>query len=213
MVSWGASWKCGQVAGHRCRRLLPIWVPEGPTFLLSCYSTTLSSHSPPHSPGWASGWGSGDPREGKKAPGGGSVCWFNLGEGKTSQEWTNRTPLGLIHTVVVVVVSLLIQLNPRAQNVSRPWRELHRRYKSSLRSTKHESPHRTIETPRTSRSRGGGRTNAAFMSPWTIKILGEGRPRRPRRFHADLHIDTWRGNQSFRITRPDYWRSKTTRHR
>ena len=34
---------------------------------------------------------------------------------------------------LVVVVSLLIQLNPRARNVSRPWREPHRRYKSELR--------------------------------------------------------------------------------
>jgi len=115
--------------------------------------------------------------------------------------------------VVVVVVSLLIQLNPRAQNVSRTWREPHRRYNSELRSTKHESPHRTIEAPRTPRFRGGGRTNAAFMPPRTIKILGEGRPCRPRRVHANAHIDTRRGNQSFRIARPDYWRSETTRHR
>jgi len=35
--------------------------------------------------------------------------------------------------VLVVVVSLLIQLNPRAQNVSRPWKEPYRRYKSELR--------------------------------------------------------------------------------
>ena len=34
---------------------------------------------------------------------------------------------------LVVVVSSLIQLNPQAQNVSRPWREPHRRYKSELR--------------------------------------------------------------------------------
>jgi len=115
--------------------------------------------------------------------------------------------------VVVVVDSLLNQINPRAQNVSRPWRELQRRYKSDLRSTEHESPHGTIETPRTPRSRGGGRTNAAFMPPRTIKILGEGRPRGPRRVHANAHIDTWRGNQSFRITRQDYWRSEITRHR
>ena len=32
--------------------------------------------------------------------------------------------------------SSLIQLNPGAQNVCRPWRELHRQYKSELRSTK-----------------------------------------------------------------------------
>jgi len=32
-----------------------------------------------------------------------------------------------------VFPSLLIQLNPRAQNVSRPWKELHWRYKSELR--------------------------------------------------------------------------------
>ena len=76
--------------------------------------------------------------------------------------------------------------------------------KSELRSTKHESPHHTIEAPRTSRSRGGGRTNAAFMPPRTIKFLGEGRPRGARRVHADAHIDMRRGNQSFRITRPDY---------
>jgi len=113
----------------------------------------------------------------------------------------------------VVVVSILIQLNPRAQNVSRPWREPQRRYKSELRSSKHESPHRTIEAPHTPRSRGGGRANAVFMPPRTIKILGEGRPRGPRRVHADAHIDTQRGNQSFRITRPDYWCSETTRHR
>ena len=43
--------------------------------------------------------------------------------------------------------------------------------KSKLRSTKHESSHRTIEAPRTPRSRGGGRTNAAFMPPRTIKKL------------------------------------------
>jgi len=109
----------------------------------------------------------------------------------------------------VVVVSLLIQLNPRAQNVFGPWREPQRRYKSKLRSTKHESPRRTIEAPCTPRSWGGGRTNVAFMPPRTIKILGEGRPRGPRRVHADAHIDMWRGNQSFRITRPDYWRSET----
>ena len=53
-----------------------------------------------------------------------------------------------IYQIVVVVVSLLIQLNPRAQKVSGPWREPHRRYKSELRSTKHESPHRTIDRAR-----------------------------------------------------------------
>jgi len=40
-----------------------------------------------------------------------------------------------------------------------------------LSSVEHESPHRTIEAPCTPRSRGGGRTNAAFMPPRTIKIL------------------------------------------
>ena len=48
-------------------------------------------------------------------------------------------------------------------------------------------------------ARGGGRTNAAFMPPRTIQILGKRRPRGPRRVHADAHIDTRRGNQSFRI--------------
>ena len=38
-------------------------------------------------------------------------------------------------------------------------------YESKLRSTKHESPHRTIEAPRTPRSRGGGRTITAFIFP------------------------------------------------
>ena len=55
---------------------------------------------------------------------------------------------------------LLIQLNLWSQNVSRPWRELQRRYKSELRSTKHESPHRTIEAPRTPRSWGGGQISS-----------------------------------------------------
>ena len=122
--------------------------------------------------------------------------------------WTKLNAVERV--VVVVVVSLSIQLNPRAQNVSRPWREPHRRFKSVLRSTKLESPHRTIEAPRMPRSWGGGRTNAVFMPPRTIKILG---PRGPRRVHANAHIDTRRGNQSFRITRPDYWRGETTRHR
>ena len=44
-----------------------------------------------------------------------------------------------------VVVFLLIQLNPQAQNVSWPLKEPHRQQKSELRSTKHESPHRAIE--------------------------------------------------------------------
>jgi len=91
-------------------------------------------------------------------------------------------------------VSLLIQLNPRAQNVSRPWREPHSRYKSELRSTKHESPHGTVKASRTPKSRGGRCANAAFMPPRTVKILGEGRPRGPCRVHADAHIDTRRGN-------------------
>jgi len=50
-----------------------------------------------------------------------------------------------------VIVSLLIQLTPRAQNISGPWGELYRRYKSKLRSTKHTSHIRTIEVPRTPR--------------------------------------------------------------
>jgi len=74
--------------------------------------------------------------------------------------------------------------------------------KSELRSTKHESPHHTIEAPRTSRSRGGGRTNAA-LPPRTIKILAEGRPRGPRRVHADAHIDMRRGNQSLGARQAD----------
>ena len=88
-----------------------------------------------------------------------------------------------ICTVVVVVVYLWIQLNLRAQNVTGPWREPHRRYKSELRSIKHESPHCTIEAPRTPRSREGDSTNfsAAFMPFRTMKILGEGRPCGPRR--------------------------------
>jgi len=60
-------------------------------------------------------------------------------------------------------------------------REPHRRYKSELRSTQHQSPHRTIEAPCSPRSREGDRTNAAFMPPGNMKILGEGRPRWPRR--------------------------------
>jgi len=55
--------------------------------------------------------------------------------------------------------------------------------------------------------------NAAFKPPRTIKILVEGRPRGPRRVYADAHIETQRGNQWFRITQPDYWRSETTWHR
>jgi len=35
------------------------------------------------------------------------------------------------------------------------------RYKSELRQTKHQSPHRTIEAPRTPRSRGGRRGRVA----------------------------------------------------
>ena len=116
---------------------------------------------------------------------------------------TAESHAGKLATLIVVVVPLLIQLNPRAHNVSRRCREPHRQYKSELRSSKHESPHRTIEAPLTPRSRGGGRTNATFIPPRTIKILGEGRPRGPHRVHADAHIDTRRGNQSFRITRTD----------
>jgi len=89
--------------------------------------------------------------------------WFDLknsyGKNSLVFGWPN---FGLISHVVVVVVSLLIQLNPRAQNVFGPWREPHRRYKSELRPTKHDSPHRTIETPRTPRSQGGGRYECRF---------------------------------------------------
>ena len=66
---------------------------------------------------------------------------------------------------------LLIQLNLWSQNVSRPWRELQRRYKSDLRSTKHDSPHRTIEAPRTPRFRGGGRTNARCLRDFAVLFL------------------------------------------
>jgi len=55
----------------------------------------------------------------------------------TSKTWSTIDPA----IVVVVVVFLLIELNPRAKNVSRPWRQPQRQYKSELRPTKHESPH------------------------------------------------------------------------
>jgi len=54
-----------------------------------------------------------------------------------------------LFVVVVANVSLSIQLNPRAHDVSGPRREPHRRYKSELRSIKPESPHCTIEAPHT----------------------------------------------------------------
>jgi len=51
---------------------------------------------------------------------------------------------------------------PPSPDVSGPCREPQRRYKSDLRSTKHESPHRTIEAPRTPRSRGGRQYGCRF---------------------------------------------------
>ena len=101
--------------------------------------------------------------------------------------------------VVVVVVSLLIQLNPRAQNISRPWREPHRRYKSELRSTKHESPHRTIEAPR---SRGGGQYECRFHVSQNHKDPGRGKiTRAPPSWFLDLNFFLLILFEVLRITR------------
>jgi len=70
--------------------------------------------------------------------------------------------------------------HPRAQNVSRPWMEPQRRYKSELRSTKHERYIRTVEVLRTPMSREWNGTNGAFMPPRNMKILDKGRLRGPR---------------------------------
>jgi len=76
-------------------------------------------------------------------------CWFwmkklrfRLGKnfGMNFNAVERVTPVAglvlIMHLVVVVVVFLLIQLNPRAQNVSTSWREPQRRYnESELRPT------------------------------------------------------------------------------
>ena len=51
-------------------------------------------------------------------------------------------------------------------------------------------------------------TNVVFMPSRNMKVLGEGRPRRPRRDGARLQPDYWRSEPG-----DNYWRSETTRHR
>jgi hypothetical protein len=105
-------------------------------------------------------------------------------KGDISPSWGQPNTRVHICTTVVAIVPLLIQLIPRAQNVprlSRLWRKLHRWYKPELRPPNTRFHIRTIEAPCTLRSREGNGTNTAFMPPRTMKILGKGRPRGPRR--------------------------------
>jgi len=71
------------------------------------------------------------------------------------------TKLYQTYNLVGVVVSLLIQVKPSAQNVFRPLKEPQRRYKSELRPTKHKSPHPHY----------WGAAHATVPGSWTVRIL------------------------------------------
>jgi hypothetical protein len=62
--------------------------------------------------------------------------WFNSPELSKERKKEKHWRV-CVHAVSVFVVFLLIQLNPRAQNVSLLWKKPHRQYKYELWSIKH----------------------------------------------------------------------------
>jgi len=81
---------------------------------------------------------------------------------------------------------LWIQFNPWAQNVFRPWREPHRWVWVKANQTRESTSALLRRRARQGPGEGDG-TNAVFMRPRNMKILGEGWPRGPA---------PWRGNRS-----------------
>ena len=117
--------------------------------------------------------------------------------------------------VVVVVVSSLIQLNPRAHNVSRPWREPHRQVRVEVNQTRESTLHYRGSAHVKVPGRGTVRMLLSCLSEtwrsWAREDhAGPRPPRRPRATSCDRITDVARhhntgrphGNQNSRGLNP-----------